>query len=177
MTQENMILMELVVNGEKISTHARSGRRLLDFLREDLHLTGSKEGCGEGDCGSCTVLLEGHAVLACLTPMEKAMGCSVVTIEGIGTPDHLHPVQQALIDEGGVQCGMCTPGMVMSAIDLLQHNPHPNREEIIEAISGNLCRCTGYKKIILGIERAADALQASGLGSAPKDELYRESVR
>ena len=163
MSLENTILMELMINGEKISTNSRPGRRLLDFLREDLRLTGSKEGCGEGECGSCTVLLDGQAVLACLTPMEKALGCSVVTIEGVGTPEHLHPVQQALLDEGGVQCGMCTPGMVMSAIALLLHNPHPSRQEIIDGISGNLCRCTGYKKIILGIEQAADALLSSPL--------------
>lgn len=161
MSQDPMILMNLNVNGEKISTHVRGGRRLLDFLRDDLHLTGTKEGCGEGECGACTVLLDGHAVLSCLVPIDRAVGSTVVTIEGIGTPDHLHPVQQALLDEGGVQCGMCTPGMVISAIDLLQHNPHPTRQEIIDGISGNLCRCTGYKKIILGIERAADLLMAS----------------
>lgn len=155
---EEMILMELEVNGRRIAQAARSGRRLLDFLREDLQLTGSKEGCGEGECGSCTVLLDGHSVLACLTPMERAIGSQVVTIEGIGSDQRLHPVQQALLDEGGVQCGMCTPGMVISAVDLLQHNPHPTREEIIEGIAGNLCRCTGYKKIILGIEQAAEQM-------------------
>ncbi len=170
MSQANMIRMDLMLNGEEISTTAQGGRRLLDFLRDDLHLTGAKEGCGEGECGSCTVLLDGQAVLACLTPIEKAIGRSLVTIEGIGSPEHLHPVQQALLNEGGVQCGMCTPGVVMSAIGLVQSNPHPSRDEIIEGISGNLCRCTGYKKIVLGIEQAADALLAAGLTSEPIQE-------
>lgn len=157
---EQMVWMELEVNGVKIAQAARAGRRLVDFLRDDLHLTGTKEGCGEGECGSCTVLLDGTGVLSCLTPMERAIGCSLITIEGIGTPHHLHPVQQAILDEGGVQCGMCTPGMIVSAVALLQHNPHPSREEIIEGISGNLCRCTGYKKIILGIEKAASQMES-----------------
>lgn len=164
---DEMIWMELDVNGSHISQAARGGRRLLDFLREDLHLTGSKEGCGEGECGSCTVLLDGCSVLSCLTPMERAIGSSVITIEGLGSEQHLHPVQQALLDEGGVQCGMCTPGMVMSAVDLLQHNPHPTRQEIIEGISGNLCRCTGYKKIILGIERAASLMEPAAADVQP----------
>ncbi len=161
MSENNLICMELTVNGEHVSTLVPGGRRLLDFLREDLHLTGTKEGCSEGECGSCTVLLDDHSILACLTPMEKAMGRSVTTIEGIGSPTALHPVQQALLAEGGVQCGMCTPGMVMSAIDLLSRNSQPTRQEIIDGISGNLCRCTGYKKIIYGIERAASELQAN----------------
>jgi aerobic carbon-monoxide dehydrogenase small subunit len=158
---EQMVHMEFEVNGVKISQTARGGRRLLDFLREDLHLTGSKEGCGEGECGTCTVLLDGHSVLACLTPMERVIGCSVVTIEGIGTQQSLHPVQRALLEEGGVQCGMCTPGMVMSAVALLQENPHPSRDEIIAGITGNLCRCTGYKKIIQAIEIAAVEMQGA----------------
>lgn len=159
MSDNNTINMELTVNGENVSMAVKGGRRLLDFLRDDLHLTGSKEGCGEGECGSCTVLLDNHSVLACLTPMERAIGCSVVTIEGIGTPSDLHPVQAALLEGGGVQCGMCTPGMVISAIELINHYPDPSVDEIIEGISGNLCRCTGYKKIILGIQQAAQEMR------------------
>lgn len=155
MIENNLVNMNLKVNGKEVSMLVKGGRRLVDFLRDDLHLTGTKEGCGEGECGSCTVLLDDHSVLACLTPMERAIGSSVVTIEGIGSPEHLHPVQAAFLDEGGVQCGMCTPGMVMSAVELLNHNPDPTIDEIIEGISGNLCRCTGYKKIIYGVQQAA----------------------
>ena len=149
------VLMELWLNNQAVSEVVTAGRRLIDFLRDALHLIGTKEGCGEGECGSCTVFLNGTAVLACLIPMEKAIGAQVVTIEGIGTRTSLHPVQQALIEEAGVQCGMCTPGMVMAGVDLLQRNPDPNREEIIEGIAGNLCRCTGYQKIIAAVQRAA----------------------
>lgn len=173
MCEKNLIRMELNLNGENVSMIVPGGRRLLDFLRDDLHLTGTKEGCGEGECGSCTVLLDNHSVLACLTPMERANECSVVTIEGIGTSNKLHPVQAALINEGGVQCGICTPGMVISAIDLLQNNPNPTVEEIIEGISGNLCRCTGYKKIIIGIQRAAQELRSS----SDTTEIVAEAVK
>lgn len=169
MDENHLVKMKLTVNGEEVSMMVKGGRRLLDFLRDDLHLTGSKEGCGEGECGSCTVLLDGNSVLSCLTPMERANGRSVITIEGVGSPTNLHPVQAALINEGGVQCGMCTPGMVMSAIDLLQRNPDPTVEEIIEGISGNLCRCTGYKKIIFGVQHAAVELRSSDKAGAVKE--------
>jgi carbon-monoxide dehydrogenase small subunit len=163
-TQDNVLgkhlLMELTVNGRPVSTHVKAGRRLIDFLRDDLLLYGTKEGCGEGECGSCTVLLNGTAILSCLVPMERVNGGEIRTIEGAGTPAKLHPLQQAMIEEGGVQCGMCTPGMIMSGIDLLNRNPQPTREEIIEGIAGNLCRCTGYQKIITAIERAAQKLAA-----------------
>jgi aerobic-type carbon monoxide dehydrogenase small subunit (CoxS/CutS family) len=173
MDDDNLVNMDLIVNGERVSRVVKGGRRLLDFLRDDLHLTGSKEGCGEGECGSCTVLLDTHSVLACLTPMERAIGRSVVTIEGVGSPTNLHPIQAVLLDEGGVQCGMCTPGMVISAIDLLQHNPDPTLDEIIEGISGNLCRCTGYKKIIFGIQHAAQELRASSEAAEPVKEAVK----
>lgn len=151
----NQVLMELTLNGKSVTKLVKAGRRLIDFLRDDLHLYGTKEGCGEGECGSCSVFLNGTAILSCLAPMEQAYGGEVITIEGVGTPTHLHPIQRAMIEEGGVQCGMCTPGMVMAGIDLLERNPHPSRDEIIEGIAGNLCRCTGYQKIITAIERAA----------------------
>jgi carbon-monoxide dehydrogenase small subunit len=152
------ITMKIVVNGKPVSKTVRGGRRLLDFLREDLNLTGTKEGCGEGECGTCTVLLDGISVLACLTPMEKAIGHEITTIEGVSTTQELHPVQKAMVNAGAIQCGMCTPGMVMSSIDLLQRHPLPTREEIISGISGNLCRCTGYQKIIQAVEMAAQEM-------------------
>lgn len=157
---EDQIRMQLTVNGRRIDQTVKGGRRLIDFLRDDLHLYGTKEGCGEGECGSCTVFIDGLAVLSCLTPMERAVGAQVMTIEGVGTPRELHPLQKAMIEEGGVQCGMCTPGMVLAGIDLLQRNPQPAREEIIAGIAGNLCRCTGYQKIISAIERAAREMAA-----------------
>ena len=152
------ITMNLVVNGKSVSKIVNGGRRLLDFLREDMNLTGTKEGCGEGECGTCTVMLDGISVLACLTPMEKANGHEITTIEGVGTNQDLHPVQRAMVNAGAIQCGMCTPGMVISAIDLLNRHPHPTREEIIKGISGNLCRCTGYLKIIQAVEVAAQEM-------------------
>lgn len=157
--------MKLIVNGEPVSKTVRGGRRLLDFLREDLNLTGTKESCGEGECGACTVLLDGSSVLACLMPMEKAIGHEITTIEGVGSPQQLHPVQKAMVEAGAIQCGMCTPGMVLSGIDLLQRNSHPGREEIVAGISGNLCRCTGYQKIIQAIELAAEEMAASSIHS------------
>jgi carbon-monoxide dehydrogenase small subunit len=158
LSTHKQVLMKLRVNGKQVALYARPGRRLLDFLREDLHLTGSKEGCGEGECGTCTVLLDGISILACLTPMEKAIGHEVTTIEGVGDQHRLHPVQKAFVEGGAIQCGMCTPGMVISSIDLLNHNPAPSHTEIMAAISGNLCRCTGYKKIITAIQKAADEM-------------------
>lgn len=149
-------LLELIVNGKVVSEHVHGGRRLLDFLRDDLHLTGTKEGCGEGECGSCTVLLDGTSVLACLTPMEKANRREVITIEGIGTRADLHPLQKALVEEGAVQCGFCTPGIVISGVALLSRNPSPTHEEIVNGIAGNLCRCTGYQKIVRAIEHVAE---------------------
>jgi carbon-monoxide dehydrogenase small subunit len=173
MDDDNLVNMDLIVNGGRVSSVVKGGRRLLDFLRDDLHLMGTKEGCGEGECGSCTVLLDNHSVLACLTPMERAIDCSVVTIEGVGVSTNLHPVQAAMLEDGGVQCGMCTPGMVMSAIDLLQHNPDPTVDEIIEGISGNLCRCTGYKKIIYGIHHAAQELRTNSDAAEPVKEAVK----
>lgn len=157
---ENQVRMALTVNGRPVDRVVKAGRRLIDFLRDDLHLYGTKEGCGEGECGSCTVFINGTALLSCLIPMERAIGAEVTTIEGVGTPQNLHPLQRAMIEEGGVQCGMCTPGMILAGIDLLQRNPHPERDEIIAGIAGNLCRCTGYQKIIRAIERAAHEMAA-----------------
>ncbi|GFN22313.1 MAG: (2Fe-2S)-binding protein [Thermoanaerobacteraceae bacterium] len=148
----------LKVNGREIQVQAPPGITLLELLREYLSLTGTKEGCGKGECGACTVLVDGMAVNACLFPAAKAEGREVTTIEGLARGEELHPLQEAFISEGAVQCGFCTPGMIMSAKALLDREPHPSREQIKEALSGNLCRCTGYVKIVQAVEKAAEAL-------------------
>ena len=128
--------------------------RLLDVLREQLHLTGTKEGCGEGECGACTVLVDGRIVNSCLVPVAQVEGASIETIEGVASGEQLHVVQQAFIDCGGAQCGICTPGMVMAAVDLLERNPNPTEADIRGGLAGNLCRCTGYMKIFDSVVRA-----------------------
>ncbi|MGI9065519.1 MAG: (2Fe-2S)-binding protein [Pyrinomonadaceae bacterium] len=142
------------VNGEPRMVQAFPMARLLDVLREQLHLTGTKEGCGEGECGACTVLIDGRIVNSCLVPVAQVEGASIKTIEGVAAGDQLHAVQQAFIDCGGAQCGICTPGMVMAAIDLLERNPNPTEADIRNGLAGNLCRCTGYMKIFDSVVRA-----------------------
>jgi aerobic-type carbon monoxide dehydrogenase small subunit (CoxS/CutS family) len=144
------------VNDKPVTMEVDGLKTLVDVLRDDLGLIGTKIGCREGECGACTILLNGLPVNSCLIPAMKAYGCDITTIEGIGTVKNSHPIQVAIADEGGVQCGYCTPGFVMSAVGLLNHNPKPTELEVREAFAGNLCRCTGYKRIVSGTLRVAE---------------------
>ena len=148
--------MILNVNGRDYQVGTEQSRTLLDVLRDDLGFTGAKEGCGTGSCGACTVLLDGRAVNSCLVLAAEAAGKKVITIEGLADNGNLHPLQQAFVEEGAVQCGFCTPGMILSAKALLDANPRPTETEIREGIAGNLCRCTGYEAIVRAIRRTAN---------------------
>lgn len=152
--------MHLEINGDRTRISVPDHYSLLEALRYVLRLTGSKQGCDKGDCGACTVLLDGVPVLSCITPAREAEGRQVTTVEGLARPGALHPLQAAFEDNGAAQCGFCTPGILMSAYALLQRNPHASRDEIREALAGNLCRCTGYTKIIDAVEQAGRALGA-----------------
>jgi len=153
------------VNGAEVVMAVPPSRRLLDVLREALGLTGVKEGCGNGECGACTVLIDGKPVVSCLTPVAEAAGRQVTTVEGLGGPDGaLSPLQRAFVDGGGVQCGFCTPGMILSARALLDRNPTPSDGEIREALVGNLCRCTGYAQIVEAVKGAAKLEAAERAG-------------
>ena len=149
------ILLSLTVNGaaQSVATHPMA--RLLDVLREDLGLTGTKEGCGEGECGACTVLLNGRVVNSCLIPALQAQGAEVVTVEGLADGDRLSPMQSAFLTHNAAQCGFCTPGMLIAAEDLLRRNPTPDREQVRAGLAGNLCRCTGYSKILDAVQAVA----------------------
>ncbi|HTU46451.1 MAG TPA: (2Fe-2S)-binding protein [Bryobacteraceae bacterium] len=147
--------LSFTVNGTPRTVEIPPMKRLLDVLRDDLQLTGTKEGCGEGECGACCVIMDGLLVNSCMVPALHASGTTVRTVEGISASGCLHPVQQAFACSGGAQCGICTPGMVMASVYLLEHNPHPTREQIREALAGNLCRCTGYQKIIDAVQQAS----------------------
>jgi carbon-monoxide dehydrogenase small subunit len=148
-------IIHLGVNGEDKTVCVPPMKRLLDVLREDLHLTGTKEGCGEGECGSCSVRMNGELVNSCLVPVLQAEGAAIETIEGLAHNGVLHPLQQAFLQYGGAQCGICTPGMLMAAKHLLAHNPQPTMPEIREGLAGNLCRCTGFMRIFESVLAAA----------------------
>jgi len=147
--------MTLIVNGKERTVETDPQRSLLDVLREDLHVTGPKYGCGEGRCGACTVLMDGKRTLSCSTPVSLANKKKITTIEGLAEGNSLHRLQQAFLDEGAIQCGYCTPGMILTAAALLNENPHPTDEQITEWMDGNICRCNGYTKIHKAIRRAA----------------------
>lgn len=151
------VKIRFTLNQKEMSLEVAADRRAVDLLREDLDLTGTKIGCGEGDCGACTIIIDGRTANSCLILAPQLNGKNVVTIEGLGSYDKLDALQQAFLEEGAVQCGFCTPGMLLSAKVLLDENPMPNRDEIMQSISGNLCRCTGYTKIANAIEKAAKA--------------------
>ncbi|NMB03822.1 MAG: (2Fe-2S)-binding protein [Tissierellia bacterium] len=153
-------LINFKLNGEEVEHYAPLNRTLLKMLREDFDLTGAKEGCGAGECGACTVIMDGVAVNSCLVLAAELDGREVTTIEGLSMDGKLDPLQVAFVNEAALQCGYCTPGMIMTAKVLLKNNPQPSEDEIKEGISGNLCRCTGYKKIIEAIQSAADKYQA-----------------
>ena len=147
--------LELKINGTSRTVTTDPQRPLLDVLREDLGLTGTKYGCGEGQCRACTVLIDGRPEMSCLIPVSRAAGRNVATIEGLAAGEALHPVQQAFLDEGAMQCGYCVPGMILTAVALLEANSSPSTEQIVAAMNGNLCRCFGYPRIIAAVRRAA----------------------
>jgi aerobic carbon-monoxide dehydrogenase small subunit len=154
MLEADKIAVTFTVNNEVHTIHAWPLARLLDVLREELHLTGTKEGCGEGECGACSVFIDGELVNSCLIPMAQIAGAHIKTIEGVADGDRLHAVQEAFIVSGGAQCGICTPGMIMAAINLLARNPQPTEADIRNGLAGNLCRCTGYTKIFDAVVKA-----------------------
>jgi len=151
-------LINLVVNGEALESTVPARRMLADFIRDDLQLTGTKRGCETGTCGACTVLVDGQAVKSCLSLAIQAQGCTITTVEGLSEGDGLHPVQQAFLSCGGLQCGYCTPGFMMTTVALLKEIPNPTQEQILAALNGHLCRCTGYSQIIESVMQASEQM-------------------
>jgi carbon-monoxide dehydrogenase small subunit len=151
-----MTTIRCTINGHETTINAPPMKRLLDVLREDLHLTGAKEGCGEGECGSCSILMNGDLVNSCLVPFLQAEDAQITTIEGLATDKKLHPIQQCFLAEGGAQCGICTPGMILATHHLLEKYPQPTLLQIQEGLSGNLCRCTGYIRIFNAVQQAGN---------------------
>lgn len=162
-----MTTIQFTINGERKTVDAPPMKRLLDVLREDLHLTGAKEGCGEGECGSCSILMDGELVNSCLVPVLQAEGAQITTIEGVahlvGKDEKLHAIQQCFLEKGGAQCGICTPGMILATHHLLDKYPQPTLLQIQEGLAGNLCRCTGYMRIFDAVQKAAEQNAASGV--------------
>jgi len=155
--ESGKVSVRCTVNGEAVELHAYPLARLLDVLREELRLTGTKEGCGEGECGACSVIMGGALVNSCLVPVAQAEGAEIKTIEGVADGGRLHAVQRAMIECGGAQCGICTPGMVLAAVSLIESKPRPTEADIREGLAGNLCRCTGYMKIFEAVVRAVES--------------------
>ncbi len=155
------MMVHFFLNEREMNLDVPADRRVVDILREDLQLIGTKESCGSGECGACTILVDGESRLSCLMLAAQLEGRRVTTIEGLTGEEELHPVQEAFVDQGAVQCGYCTPGMVLAAVDLLGRNPEPSRIQIKEGLSGNLCRCTGYQKIVDAVESAAERLKGT----------------
>jgi len=154
-----MINLKFILNGKSVNIKTETHERLLDLLRNRFYLTGTKEGCSIGECGACTVIMNGKAVNSCLVLAGQCEGAEIITIEGIEKDGKLHPLQENFLKSGAIQCGFCTPGMIMSAYALLLENPNPTEEEIKDAIAGNLCRCTGYKQIIDAVEKSAKEVE------------------
>ncbi|HXI90269.1 MAG TPA: (2Fe-2S)-binding protein [Blastocatellia bacterium] len=155
-------ISELHVNGNKLRIDADTDRSLLSVLRDDLDLTGSKYGCGEGQCGACTVLIDGQATRSCITKLGAAAGKKITTIEGIEKSGRLHPIQEAFLEADALQCGYCTPGMIMSSVALLSKNPNPSELEIVRFMDGNVCRCGTYPRIVSAIRKAAQSMRGGG---------------
>ncbi len=153
-----MTTIHLTVNGKNHTIETDPERPLLEVIREDLGLTGTKYGCGEGQCRACTILLNGRAIVSCVTPVRSAAGGKIITIEGLSEEGKLHPVQQAFLDEGAMQCGYCVPGMVLRTVALLETNPSPTESQILDSMNGSLCRCCGYPRIVAAIHRAAEIM-------------------
>ncbi|MGZ9712872.1 (2Fe-2S)-binding protein [Glaciimonas sp. GNP009] len=162
MTAQTDVVVNLKVNGKMYERRIAPRMHLSDFLRSELHLTGTHVGCEHGVCGACTILMDGKSVRSCLTFAIQVQGAEIHTVESLGTVDNLHPLQQAFWEKHGLQCGFCTPGMLMTAAEFLDAHPNPTREEVAEAISGNLCRCTGYQTIIDAIMSASETMRTSG---------------
>lgn len=163
--------VSFVLNGREVSVLAKPWSRLLDLLRDDLGFTGTKEGCGEGECGACTIIVDGQTVNSCLYPALEVDGCSVTTVEGLAlSRSRLSPLQDLFVEAGATQCGFCTPGMIMSAKSLLDAHPSPGDDEIREALVGNLCRCTGYVQIVDAIREASGQLSREGPAESPGEE-------
>ena len=154
-----MAVLHTTINGEAITAEVDHSISLAQFLRDNLYLTGTKIGCGKGECGACTIIMDGKSVTSCIIPVLRAEGAVIQTIEGVAKNGKLHPLQEEFINQGAVQCGFCTPGMIMSAKALLDENPEPKKEEIREALGGNICRCTGYVNIERAVEAAAQRIQ------------------
>ena len=159
MKDDGYVSVILHVNGKSKDVRVRPMARLLDVLREELALTGTKEGCGEGECGACSVILDGRLVNSCLIPIAEVSGLQVTTVEGLAKDGKLHPVQTAFIEHGGAQCGICTPGMVLATCELIRRKPKPTLDDVREGLAGNICRCTGYTKIFDAALAAAAAMQ------------------